>query len=64
MSDCFQKTKQPLKGCLDWVKTELYISVFITHNPKHVRPIRELLFGKIFESCSHHSKLKKKWVRV
>ena len=50
---------ETLRGCLDWVKTELYNSIFITHNLKQVGPMEEFLFGIIFYSCSHHSKLKK-----
>ena len=44
---------------MNWVKIELYNSIFITYNPKHVEPTKKMLFGRFFESCFHHSKLKK-----
>ena len=44
---------------MNLVKIELYNSIFITYNPKHVEPTKKMLFGKFFESCFHHSKLKK-----
>ena len=38
---------ETLRGCLDWVKTELYNSILITHNLKQVGPMEE--FSQVWE---------------
>ena len=53
-----------LRRCLNWKKNELYNLVFITHNPKHMGPTEELLFGKIFLVLFSSLKSQKIWVWV